>query len=149
MRLSRSTRVVALNTCVDDDMELELFKLGVRGCCCNDIDPQRLKSIAIAILQGEVWIRRSLTPRLLDALGARMHDASDNKRASVARLADLTRREREIAKLIGNGESNKQIARQLAITERTVKAHLTEIFRKLGIADRVKLALLVAETPGA
>jgi two-component system NarL family response regulator len=50
--------------------------------------------------------------------------------------------------LIGNGESNKQIARQLAITERTVKAHLTEIFRKLGIADRLRLALLVLEMPG-
>ena len=58
-------------------------------------------------------------------------------------LADLTLREREIAELIGNGESNKQIARQLSITERTVKAHLTGIFRKLGIADRLGLALRV------
>jgi two-component system NarL family response regulator len=65
----------------------------------------------------------------------------------MARLADLTRREREIAELIGNGESNKQIARQLAITERTVKAHLTEIFRKLGIADRLRLALLITDAP--
>jgi DNA-binding NarL/FixJ family response regulator len=45
--------------------------------------------------------------------------------------------------LIGGGESNKQIARRLDITERTVKAHLTEIFRKLGITDRLRLALLV------
>jgi DNA-binding CsgD family transcriptional regulator len=50
---------------------------------------------------------------------------------------------REIATLIGAGSTNKQIARQLAITERTVKAHLTGIFRKLGIGDRLKLALRV------
>ena len=58
-------------------------------------------------------------------------------------LANLTRRECEIATLVGNGESNKQIARLLDITERTVKAHLTEVFRKLEIADRLKLALMV------
>ena len=59
------------------------------------------------------------------------------------RLANLTEREQEISVLIGSGESNKQIARRLDITERTVKAHLTEIFRKLGITDRLRLALLV------
>jgi DNA-binding NarL/FixJ family response regulator len=55
----------------------------------------------------------------------------------------LTQREYEIATLVGNGETNKQIARRLDITERTVKAHLTEVFRKLDIADRLKLALIV------
>ena len=61
-------------------------------------------------------------------------------------LENLTKREYEIALLVGRGESNKQIARQLDITERTVKAHLTEIFRKLAISDRIKLALLVKES---
>ena len=56
----------------------------------------------------------------------------------------LTDREREIARLIGQGSSNKRIALQLAIAERTVKAHLTEIFRKTGAVDRVKLALMVS-----
>jgi two-component system NarL family response regulator len=146
-KLSKGTRVIALNREVDDDRELALFRAGVRGCCQSDIDPQRLKSVAVAIAQGELWIRRTLTPRLLDELGTRIREENDSKRAAMARLADLTRREREIAELIGNGESNKQIARQLAITERTVKAHLTEIFRKLGIADRLRLALLITDAP--
>lgn len=55
-------------------------------------------------------------------------------------LENLTRREYEIALLAGRGESNKGIARQLDIAERTVKAHLTEIFRKLAISDRIKLS---------
>jgi two-component system NarL family response regulator len=66
------------------------------------------------------------------------------KRAVVGRLVRLTVREQQIAALVGGGGTNKQIARRLAISERTVKAHLTEIFRKLGITDRLKLALLLA-----
>lgn len=58
-------------------------------------------------------------------------------------LANLTRRECEIATFVGNGESNKQIALRLDIPERTVKAYLPEVFRKLEIADRLKLALMV------
>lgn len=147
MQLQPATRIIALSSETSDDKELALFRIGVRGCCRSDIDPQLLKSVVVAIQQGELWIRRTITPRLLDELGARMRDESESRRTASARIADLTRREREIAELIGNGECNKQIARRLTITERTVKAHLTEIFRKLGIADRLKLALLVIDLP--
>jgi DNA-binding NarL/FixJ family response regulator len=51
--------------------------------------------------------------------------------------------------LVGHGESNKRIANRLDITERTVKAHLTEIFRKLQISDRIKLALMMKDTVSA
>jgi len=142
-----TTKIIALTGSLSDEAELALFKTGVRGCCRSDIDPQLLKRVVVAIEQGELWIRRSITPRLLDELGARLRDESQIKRVSAGRLADLTQREREIAALIGNGESNKQIARQLSITERTVKAHLTGIFRKLGIADRLRLALQVRAQP--
>ena len=105
-----------------------------------------MKRVVVAVQQGELWIRRSITPRLLDELGVMRHNFQTS-RADVGRLAELTQREREIAAHVGNGESNKQIARQLSITERTVKAHLSEIFRKLGIADRLKLALQVRGLP--
>ena len=135
-----TTKIIALTGSLSDEAELALFKTGVRGCCRSDIDPQLLKRVVVAIEQGELWIRRSITPRLLDEL----RSLADTH---FGRLADLTQREREIAALIGNGESNKQIARQLSITERTVKAHLTGIFRKLGIADRLRLALQVRAQP--
>jgi DNA-binding NarL/FixJ family response regulator len=150
MKLNPATKIIALGGESSDSRELALFRIGVRAFCRGDMDPRLLKSVVIAIKQGELWIRRTLTPRLLDELGARIRDDShdsESRRATIARLAELTRREREIAELIGNGESNKQIARQLTITESTVKSHLTEIFRKLGIADRLKLALLVADMP--
>jgi two-component system NarL family response regulator len=138
-----ATGIVALSRTVSDETELALFKSGVRGCCRSDIDPQLLGRVVVAIQQGELWIRRSLTHRLLDEFGEKLRRENRIAASTVSRLKDLTLREREIAALIGNGDSNKQIARQLAITERTVKAHLTGIFRKLGIADRLGLALRV------
>ena len=139
-----ATKIVVLTGVVSDETELALFKAGVQGCCGSDVDPQLLKRIVVAVQQGELWIRRSITPRLLNELGARLRDETQATRAVTGRLAALTLREREIAELIGNGESNKQIARQLLITERTVKAHVTGIFRKLGVGDRLSLALRVS-----
>ena len=71
-------------------------------------------------------------------------EREDAMNGTTGRFAVLTPREIEIARLIGQGASNKRIARQLSITERTVKAHLTMIFRKTGVDDRVKLALMVS-----
>jgi two-component system NarL family response regulator len=88
-------------------------------------------------------------PRLLDECCVRLSCGIPDRDGLIERLAYLTEREQEIAALVGSGGTNKQIAKQLAISERTVKAHLTEIFRKLGIADRLKLALLLATTHGA
>jgi len=142
--VSRATRIIVLSGPISDAIEIALFKMGVRGCCRVDTDPQLLKRVVLAIQLGELWIRRSLMPRLLDELGVRAHGEDLSKRAAAGRLLYLTEREREIAALVGNGGTNKQIARQLDISERTVKAHLTGIFRKLGVADRLKLALLLA-----
>lgn len=142
-KLSPETKIVILSRALSDETEWELFKAGVRGCCKKDIEPKQLDSVIVAIQQGELWIRRTLTCRLLDELGIIALEKNQIKQAASDLLANLTRREHEIATLVGNGESNKQIAQRLAITERTVKAHLTEIFRKLDVADRLKLALIV------
>src|SRR4029450_10536512 len=145
--LNPATAIVALSDPISDTEELALFKAGVRGYCRRDIDPELLKRVVVAVQMGELWIRRSLMPRLLEELGMRLPvGAAFEKRAVVGRLVCLTQREHQIAALVRGGGSNKQIARQLDISERTVKAHLTEIFRKLGISDRLKLALLLAES---
>jgi DNA-binding NarL/FixJ family response regulator len=111
-----ATKIIAVTGIVSDEMELAVFKAGVRGCCRSDIDPQLLKRTVVAVQQGELWIRRSITPRLLDELGARLRDETRTTHVVAGHLAGLTPREREIAELIGNGENNKQIARRLFIT---------------------------------
>ena len=138
---SPATRIVVLSGAIDDARELELFRAGAWGCCRHDIEAQLLKRVVHAVGLGEIWIRRSLTKRLIDALG---RDETPRAGRMRARLASLTHREQQIAALVGSGGSNKQIARALTISERTVKAHLTEIFRKVGTADRLKLALLLS-----
>jgi DNA-binding NarL/FixJ family response regulator len=141
--LSPETRIVILSPVLSDEAERDLFRVGVRGCCLKDIDAKQLRNVVLAVLQGELWIRRTLTCHLLEELGVIVRKKNQIKQATSNLLMNLTQRESEIATLIGSGESNKQIAQRLSITERTVKAHLTEIFRKLEVADRLKLSLIV------
>jgi two-component system NarL family response regulator len=124
-------------------MEWELLKAGVRGCCQRKLDSKLLKQVVIAVQQGELWIRRTLTSRIVAELG---EITSKNKayRESNELLNKLTLREYDIAFHVGQGLSNKEIAQSCAITERTVKAHLSEIFNKLGISDRINLALIIS-----
>lgn len=143
-RLRPETKIIVSGNSLSDEAEWELFKVGVRGCCRSDIDPQFLKGIVMAVQQGELWIRRTLTYRLLDELKSVATGKHRIYRGQLGMLDTLTQREYEIAVRAGNGENNKQISESLEITERTVKSHLTEIFRKLGIADRLKLVLILA-----
>jgi two-component system NarL family response regulator len=137
----RDLKIIACGaTDASENQELALFLAGARGYCARDIAPETLRQAVEAVLRGELWIRRALVPKLVDSLTA----ADDTCTGATGRFAILTPREIEIARLIGQGVSNKLIARQLAITERTVKAHLTTIFRKTGTEDRVKLALFVS-----
>lgn len=142
-RLSAETKIIILCDSISEDVEWEMIKLGVRGCCQSNIKPELLRKVVVAVQQGELWIRRTLTGRLIDELG---RAAAKNKsyQASRCLLDRLTEREYDIALRVGTGESNKQIAKECSITERTVKAHLTEIYIKLGITDRIHLALILS-----
>jgi two-component system NarL family response regulator len=142
-KLCIETKVIILSGDISENLEWELYMAGVRGCCQRNVKPEYLNQVVMAIQNGELWMRRSLTRRLGDELGK---TTSKNKayRDIPGLLHNLTPREHGIAKCVGNGESNKQIAQSCAITERTVKAHLTEIYLKLGIADRLNLALIIS-----
>jgi two-component system NarL family response regulator len=142
-RLCSEAKTIVMTGDISENVEWELVKAGVRGCCRYDIQPKFLKQAVMAVQQGELWIRRSLACRLIDELGK---TTSKNKayRATLGLLNKLTQREYDIAVRVGNGENNKQIAQACGITERTVKAHLTEIFQKLEISDRVNLALVLS-----
>jgi DNA-binding NarL/FixJ family response regulator len=142
-KLCAETKTIVMNGGLSEDMEWELLKAGVRGCCRRDVKPDYLTHVVMAVHNGEMWMRRTLTSRLLDELGK---TTSKNKayRATLGLLNKLTQREYDIAVRAGNGESNKQIAQACGITERTVKAHLTEIYLKLDVTDRLNLALALS-----
>jgi DNA-binding NarL/FixJ family response regulator len=120
------------------------LRAGARGYASRTLDPALLRKAVDVVQKGEVWVGRALVARLVDELGGR--GASPNGDAvgsALLRLTALTPREHEIALLVAGGGANKEIASELGVVERTVKAHLTAIFRKLGVSDRLRLALLL------
>ena len=142
------SRVVALSRTPDEDEGLDLLRAGARGYCNLYIDPRLLGKVVGAVQGGEVWIGRRLVDRLVELVAGNAPDRPAEPAAGVAALEVLTPREREIARLVGEGINNKLIARRLDITERTVKAHLGSVFAKLGVTGRLQLALLVTGRAG-
>lgn len=138
--------IIALADSPQDDEALALFAAGIRGYCNAHATAANLRRVARVVRDGGLWIGSALMQRLLVATQAALarrtevlHDADDG----AARLALLTSREREVAGSIAQGCSNKEAARRLAITERTVKAHVGSILGKLKARDRLHLVLLL------
>ena len=140
LRLSLpETRLMVLTDRPNEPEGIGLLKLGVMGYCNSHIAPELLNKAVLAVRAGEVWAGRKLIQRLIENLGA----AAIQRPPVADNLDGLTSREREVAELVGHGQSNKSIASALEISERTVKSHLSSIFDKAGIQDRLQLALLV------
>ncbi|MBI5785617.1 MAG: response regulator transcription factor [Rhodocyclales bacterium] len=133
--------LVVLSDQPSDDEALHCFALGARGYCNTHAVPELLRRVADVVLQGGLWIGESLMQRLLQGTARMPLPAPAGAPPDWAAL--LTDREREVALAVADGASNKEIARQLGITERTVKAHTGAIFEKLGVRDRMQLALVV------
>jgi two-component system NarL family response regulator len=142
-RTSAQTNIIVIGNNISEETEWRLLKSGIRGCCRSDTNPELLKQIVMTVHDGELWIRRTLTCRLIDELSRR---AAINRayQEPLGMLNKLTQREYDIAVCVGKGESNKLIAQECGITERTVKAHLTEVFMKLGVTGRLNLALMLS-----
>jgi len=141
---SPDMKVIACADVPNDDQGLELLKIGIYGYCNTWIAAPQLERVIEQVQSGEVWVGRNLILRLINDLAA----ASQAETGSLTAdwLEGLTQREQEVAKLVGQGASNKAIANELDITERTVKAHLSAIFRKTGCKDRIQLALQINQT---
>ena len=142
-RICAETKVIILCGDITEQLEWELVKSGMRGCCQRNADAKLIRQVVEEVREGGMWIRRNLTSRLIDELGKASLKIK-TYRATLGLLNKMTQREYDIAARVGNGECNKNIAQACGITERTVKAHLTEIFVKLGVTDRLNLALVLA-----
>lgn len=134
---------------LDGNAVLAALKAGARGCYDRDAGMALLPKALRAILRGEIWIERRFTQVLLSEL-LKLAKESGSDDSGVPQLLDnLTPRERQVASLIGEGLCQKSIAAQLAISDNTVRNHLRNIFKKLGVSDRLKLALIMwSETKG-
>ncbi len=126
--------------------QMSLFKTGAHGFCAIDIRTDLLVKAAHAVCNGEIWVPRKLITRLIGEL-ARENGPETLKPANFEdkSVKLLTPRELQVARMVHLGGNNKMIARELEISERTVKAHLSAIFRKLEIENRLHLALFFSE----
>jgi DNA-binding NarL/FixJ family response regulator len=132
-----------------DEEALAAFAAGARGYCNTHAASLLLIQIAAVVLQGGLWIGESLMQRLVSATSRLQGGIAPAK--SVAWSKGLTDREKQVASTLARGASNKEIARALGITERTVKAHVGAILDKLQVRDRLQLSLIVngrASEPG-
>jgi DNA-binding NarL/FixJ family response regulator len=122
-------RVVVLTSFADDRHIAEALDAGAIGYILKHADPDELLDAVRAAANGDAPLDPKAARVLLDA------------RRRPGRPADLSKREEEVLRLVAEGLANKLIARRLGISERTVKAHLTNIFSRLGVTDRTQAAL--------
>jgi two-component system nitrate/nitrite response regulator NarL len=140
---STLTRILVVEDTSDRSLDqMALFKSGAHGFIADNISPALLVKSVHSVSKGEVWVPRKLINQLISEL-ARGAVSSERRKDPATRksMSRLTPRELEVAQMVHSGGNNKLIARELAISERTVKAHLSAIFRKLNIENRLHLAL--------
>jgi DNA-binding NarL/FixJ family response regulator len=120
-----SARAIVLSSFIDDEKLFPAVRAGAAGYLLKDVQPQQLVEAIRTVHGGGALLHPKVASRLLEDL------ASD----------PLTPREREVLALLGRGMANKVIARELSLSEKTVKAHVSSILAKLGVTDRTQAAL--------
>ena len=113
---------------------------GAAGYCNGHAAATVLRQVAMAVENGGIWVGQGLMQRLLAATARILPEPAAD---SAVWRQTLTAREQEAAVLLAKGCSNKEIARQLDITERTVKSHVGAMLEKLGVRDRLQLSLII------
>jgi two-component system, NarL family, nitrate/nitrite response regulator NarL len=132
--------VVVVSTVLQDPEGLRAFNVGARGYCHQLAVPAVLKEVRQVVEHGGLWLGPELVQRLMTATRDVLQ-RSPNAPVPKADLSGLSDRERQVAHAVAAGKSNKEVADQLHISERTVKAHLGVVFEKLGVRDRVQMVL--------
>lgn len=130
----KHARVLVLTGLADAEIHRQALRLGVRGIVDLDHTPATLFRAIEHVHAGDVWMQRRLMADLLTA-------ATGGSTSERARIESLTTREREVVRLMSEGLKNKQIAERLSIADVTVRHHLTSIFAKLAVSDRLSLVV--------
>jgi DNA-binding NarL/FixJ family response regulator len=129
-----------------NDEGIRLLAQGAKGYASTFITGSLMQQLLETVWRGDIWatpsVMQQLLKRLLNGHPASLLSVQSEK---VGLAADLSEREQQVLDILMTGASNKQIARELQITERTVKAHISAILRKTGAGDRVSLILMAQE----
>jgi DNA-binding NarL/FixJ family response regulator len=144
-----STKVVMLTTFDMDEYVYDALRAGASGFLLKDVPPEQLIDGIRAVANGDALLAPSITRRLIEEFVR----AAPTRTEQPAGLAELTSREVEVLRLIARGFSNAEIAKELFVSETTVKTHVAHVLMKLDVRDRVQAVVLAYESgvvqPGA
>jgi two-component system, NarL family, response regulator LiaR len=128
-----SARVIVLTSFADDERLLPAIRAGAAGYLLKNAQPQEIARAIRAAHDGQALLDPSVAARLVEAIA---QPAGEPPREP------LTAREREVLELVARGMSNKRVAVELGIAEKTVKTHVAHVLAKLGVADRTQAAVV-------
>jgi DNA-binding NarL/FixJ family response regulator len=136
-RARPDVRMIVIGPADDEELVMKSIVAGARAYLDLNAGPEIVRDAVEVVTQGSIWAPRRLLSKLIDRL-LNNPDASAEEPA-----AKLTLRERQVLELILKARSNREIALQLGIEERTVRAHLARLMRKAGVDNRIKLSMSV------
>ena len=138
-----ASKVVMLTTFDMDEYVYEALRAGASGFLLKDVPPEQLVSGIRAVASGDALLAPSVTRRVIEEFVRRPPDSVRKPPAEVERL---TERELEVLQLIARGLSNAEIARELYVSDTTVKTHVARVLMKLDVRDRVQAVVLAYES---
>lgn len=158
--INRKTRVIILTASEDKNEFVQAMKLGCSGIVLKQTAPELIVKSIRKVNDGEIWLDSHTTAAVMrqfatvggeshssssssssGSMGSSGHSMSSSNQGKVRERSPLSAREREIVGLVAQGYKNKEMAEKMFISEQTVKNHLHNIFDKLGVSDRLELAL--------
>jgi DNA-binding NarL/FixJ family response regulator len=139
---SNVPKILMLTTFDLDEYVYEALRAGASGFLLKDTPPEQLVSAIHVIAEGEALLSPSITRRVISEF---VKGTGPKPQAQFPRLQDLTARELEVMKALARGLSNAEIAKELFVSETTVKTHVARILMKLGLRDRVQAVVLAYE----
>ncbi|QSR30321.1 DNA-binding response regulator [Nocardioides sp. S5] len=143
-------KIIVLTTFDTDDMVLRALRAGAAGFLLKDTPPARLVEAVRTVAAGHPMLSPSVTAQLIAAVTRTdpVAEVHERTRSAQAALATLTDRERDVADAVARGLSNADIAAELYMGVPTVKTHVGRLFAKLGVENRVQVAILVHDAQG-
>jgi DNA-binding NarL/FixJ family response regulator len=137
-----STKVIILTSFLDDNYIFEALRNGAKGYLLKDVESDELANSIRAVIRGGVLIHPEVAAKMVMGLNS---DSNKPKPEPQKNFQSLTPREIEITRLIGLGKANREIAKELFLSEGTVKNHITNILSKLLLRDRTQIALFASQ----
>ena len=141
-KVGQGQYIVVLADAPRESVVIDAITLGASGCCNSHAAPEVLQQLVLVVENGGLWVGQNLLKEIISSTSRTLVERK-NAGGGHDWSAQLSSREREVAELVAGGASNREVAEKLSITERTAKAHLTSIFDKLGLRDRLQLSLKI------